>query len=532
MLFNSYEFIFFFLPTALYIFFWLGRRDYHQLSLSWLVLISLLFYAWWNPTYLGLLLISIFFNYLLGITIIKKDFFTLINVKWLLSFGIIANIIFLGYFKYYSFIIKIINDLFIVDFDSQRIILPLAISFFTFTQIAYLVDASSGEIKDFKFLNYCLFVTFFPHLIAGPIVHYREIAPYFKQQYFGHFDKENINAGLTMFSLGLFKKVIFADNLSTIATPVFDVAANTGMPLTLLEAWFGVLAYSLQLYFDFSGYSDMAIGIAQMFGVKFPLNFNSPYKAASIIEFWRRWHITVSDFLRDYIYIPLGGNRKGELRRYFNLMLTMLLGGLWHGAGWNFVLWGGLHGFYLVINHKWRTFQANLGNSTYKDHWWSCLLGRIATFLAVVVAWVFFRAKDVDTSIVILKAMFGMNGISLPVNTSLYLGWLHNLGIQFNGVMPSTGLDLPYVLSWLLPLLFIAFIFPNTQEWLANYYYKSNNKSSSIRLYREKLSIFSREHQDRLRWQPSYFWGIVIGCLNIVSILSMSKVREFIYFQF
>ncbi|MGD1911300.1 MAG: MBOAT family O-acyltransferase, partial [Rivularia sp. (in: cyanobacteria)] len=313
MLFNSLEFIFLYLPITLSIFFGIGKFGNYRFAIVFLVAASLSFYGWWNPPYLLLLIFSLIFNYFIGSALSEKLKIKL-GKKLLLTLGIIVNLALIGYFKYANFFVSTVGDLLGRNFNLENIILPLAISFFTFQQIAYLVDAYKGETKEYNLLDYCLFVTFFPQLIAGPIVHHKEVMPQFEDKSTYRFNPENMAVGITIFSLGLFKKVIFADNIAAYATPVFT-AASQGRAPTLVEAWVGALAYTLQLYFDFSGYSDMAIGIARMFGIKLPINFNSPYKAISISDFWRRWHITLSNFLRDYLYIPLGGSRKGEIRR-------------------------------------------------------------------------------------------------------------------------------------------------------------------------------------------------------------------------
>lgn len=529
MLFSSYEFIFLFLPISLFIFFQIGRRGYFQLAIATLVAASLFFYGWWDASYLVLLLVSISFNYFIGVTLSRPELYkTLpVNRRGLLTFGIVVNLGLLGYFKYTNFLVETTNNLLNISLNVQNIILPLAISFFTFTQIAYLVDVYHKEAQEYNFLNYCLFVTFFPHLIAGPIVHHKEMIPQFHQKSIYQFNYENIAVGLTIFSLGLFKKVVFADSIAAYANPVFDAAAQS-QSLTFFEAWVGALAYTLQLYFDFSGYSDMAIGAARMFGIKFPLNFNSPYKAVNIIEFWRRWHITLSHFLRDYLYIPLGGNRKGKLRRYINLMITMLLGGLWHGAGWTFLLWGGLHGIYLVINHQWHSFRRTLGHDLSKSHWWSRALGCLVTFLAVVVAWVFFRAENMGAALTMLRGMICANGVSLPPFLSTRLAFMHNWGIQFNGVMQVTGLRLPFVVGWICCLLFIIWFTPNTKQWMEKY-----NPVLEQHVAETSSGWLSYLWQ-KLQWRPTVTFGTIIGVLVFICVKTFlaASSSEFLYFNF
>ena len=351
MLFNSYTFLLAFLPVALVGFALLRRHGMARASIAWLVLASFVFYGWWNPVYVALLALTIIVN------------FSRRNArqsKPLLYLGVAFNLGLLGYYKYLGFFASIADAVAGTGFGAIQVALPLAISFFTFQQIAYLVDAERGLAAEPDFLNYCLFVTFFPQLIAGPIVHHGEMMGQFRETAKRRLKDIDIAVGLTLLAAGLFKKVVVADNLAYYASPVFH-AADAGQALGFARAWAGTLAYSLQIYFDFSGYSDMAVGMARLFGIRLPVNFFSPYRAGNIIEFWRRWHMTLSRFLRDYLYLSLGGNRKGPARRYLNLLATMVLGGLWHGAGWTFVAWGLLHGLYLAANHLWRAAFPKLG---------------------------------------------------------------------------------------------------------------------------------------------------------------------------
>src|SRR5262249_43914080 len=329
------------------------------------------FYAYWRTEQVWVLLISIVGNYLSGFVIASRTRVPLPR-KTILVVSVGANLVLLGYFKYYGFFAANLALFFSFSPTVTDIVLPLGISFFTFTQIAYLVDVYQGKVEDFSPLKYFLFVSYFPHLIAGPILHHAEMIPQFKSSCYS-VRIERISAGLTTFIIGLFKKVVFADSVATYVAPVFASPDTTAA-----EAWLGALAYTLQIYFDFSGYTDMAIGILYLFGIRLPLNFNSPYKAISIIDFWRRWHMTLSRFLRNYLYIPLGGNRRGKPRRYFNLLATMALGGLWHGANWTFVIWGVMHGLYLVINHAFSATTERFGWRP--NRLWSRVLGQIITF--------------------------------------------------------------------------------------------------------------------------------------------------------
>lgn len=529
MLFNSFEFIFLFLPITVLIFFITAKRNTvnnHKMAILWLVAASFFFYAWWNPANLQLLIFSILFNYAIGYCL-RNNLDIKINKKLLLAGGIAVNIALIGYFKYANFFADSVNQIIGTNFKLDPIVLPLAISFFTFVQITYLVDAYRGETKEDSFFNYCLFVTFFPHLIAGPIVHHKDLMPQFSNKSIYRFKGEYLAVGLTIFFMGLFKKVVFADRIAVYATPVFDAAAQ-GVPLTFFEAWAGVLAYTLQLYFDFSGYSDMAIGAAYLFGIKLPLNFDSPYKAVNIIDFWRRWHITLSNFLRDYLYISLGGNRKGKFRQYLNLTITMLLGGLWHGAGWTFVLWGGLHGIYLVINHQWRSFRRSLGHDLNKTHWFTQGISWLVTFLAVVVSWVLFRAKTLGAATAILGAMIGGNGISLPRPLVAKLGFLESFSmIKFNGLTDTVDLPVGYVICGIACLLFITWFTPNTQQWMGKY------NPITIKQATENASLSWRDRLwKKLQWQPNQIWALTGTIVTVISLLSLTRVSEFLYFQF
>jgi D-alanyl-lipoteichoic acid acyltransferase DltB (MBOAT superfamily) len=518
MLFNSYEFIFFFLPIVLLGFYLIGKQGQHRIAIAWLVGASLFFYAWWNPAYLGLMLFSILFNYSIGISL-GKTYDHNLSKKVILTIGVAANLLVLGYFKYANFFIDNLNSATGGNIVLEQVILPLAISFFTFQQIAYLVDTYKGKTKEYNFLHYCLFVTFFPQLIAGPIVHHKEILPQFSKDTIYGLHSKHIAIGLTIFVLGLFKKVVIADGVSIYANPIFD-AAEAGVVLTFFEAWVGAFAYTFQLYFDFSGYSDMAIGLSRMFGVRLPLNFNSPYKATSIIDFWRRWHITLSRFLKDYLYIPLGGGRKGKVRRNINLMITMVLGGLWHGAGWTFVLWGFMHGIYLIINHGWRALFKKKKTKVGSFFSWTI------TFLAVVVSWVPFRADSVNGVENILQAMIGLHGLSLPkffIELSSFKHWLADYGVVFNGVFSNEiPVDLKLGTIWVIILLFLVNVLPNTQQFMRNY-------KPAFETYKNEVA---RAKYKWMEWRPTFLFSLFTVFLFVISILLLTRISEFIYFQF
>ncbi|GAB3036269.1 MBOAT family O-acyltransferase [Bowmanella dokdonensis] len=521
MLFNSPEFIFLFLPLCLVLFFNFARHFGNQAAIAVLVVSSLFFYAWWKPAYLLLLLLSMLFNYFLGKHLGK------VGGKAFLVFGISVNLILLAYYKYAGFILFNLNNLFDTHFSLGDIILPLAISFYTFQQIAYLIDSYQGKTKEYRFLHYALFVSFFPQLIAGPIVHHKEMLPQFASSHPFALSKQNLIIGLSIFSIGLFKKTVLADGIALYANPVF-AAADTGTSLDFFSAWGGALAYTFQLYFDFSGYSDMALGLARMFGIILPLNFYSPYKAANISEFWRRWHMTLSRFLRDYLYIPLGGNRVGPSRRYTNLMITMLLGGLWHGAGWNFVIWGALHGAYLSVSHAWAHLMKKLGLGATHSRLY-LFLAWLLTMFAVVIGWVFFRATTLDGAMGMLQAMVGGNGIALPQGILSRMGEIGVI-LKDMGVTQSHGGGSQFVLNWcwVAALMAIALVMPNVQDIFgthqpslsANHFERKDAFWPIFRLGRKVVFI------------PSTGWAIFVGVLAALSVLTLFQVSEFLYFQF
>lgn len=515
MLFNSHIFIFVFLPITLIGFYWIGARGHHRVALSWLVAASLFFYSWWNPAYLALFLFSILFNYAVGVNLSQvqdRQF----RAKFVLLAGIVVNLGLLGYFKYANFFVDSVNGVLSTQWHLERIILPLAISFYTFQQVAYLVDAYRGLTKEYNFLHYCLFVTFFPQLIAGPIVHHREMLPQFAQDKVYRVDMTNLAIGFTIFAIGLFKKVIIADNIAGYATPVF-IAADAGEQLTFLMAWTGTFAYTLQLYFDFSGYSDMAIGLARMFGIILPLNFNSPYQATNIIDFWRRWHMTLSRFLRDYLYFPLGGNRRGPVRRQVNLLITMILGGLWHGAGWTYVIWGGLHGLYLMINHLWRSIWPWT-----LDYWWSNAFSRLLTLIAVMIAWVFFRAETFEGAQNIISAMG-----NFPSSFHGLLGPLETLLAYFGIRFESSYLSWEHYksLGWFVFWLAVIWFWPNTQQLMSRY--NSVLQEHVISDQKPLLPCVQK-----IKWELSVFWAVTMSMVTALTLLSLNQMSEFLYFQF
>lgn len=394
MLFNSLEFILIFLPVTLFLFYAFAKHINNNVAKIFLIIASLCFYSYWDISNLPVLLLSIICNYFFGHLISRY------KSKKYLVLGVAFNLLLLIFFKYTGFIIENLNIALNTNYKFSDIILPLGISFFTFTQTAYLVDVYRRETASYSKSDYLLFVTIFPHLIAGPILYHKDMIPQFNKDETYRINYENLYNGLLIFIYGLFKKVIIADNIAKLADTVFLKSAQA----TFLDSWVGSFAYTLQLYFDFSGYSEMAIGLGLMLNMNLPQNFNLPYTSTSIIEFWRRWHMTLSAFLKNYLYIPLGGNRTGHHMR--NIMITMLLGGLWHGAGWTFVLWGGMHGLFICINHLWKKTKYSLPK----------VASWILTINAVNIAWVFFRSENINTALNIIKTMFSLHVANFSMN--------------------------------------------------------------------------------------------------------------------
>lgn len=441
MLFSSSDFIFYFLPITLTAYWLLSFFKNTRLLLFFITAASLFFYAWWKIEYIWIILISIGFNFGVGryltglVELDKKSQARLVTIL-----GIIGNLIALGYYKYAGFFSESLNAVFGTSVPVISVILPIGISFFTFQQIAYLADVYSGKVGRLDFLNYTTFVTFFPQLIAGPIVHHKDMMPQFVIDVPVSRRFSDFADGMFIFLLGLGKKMIIADTVANYSDALFTKSQFGA--LTFWEGSTAALAYTVQIYFDFSGYSDMAVGLALMFSINLIWNFDSPYKSIDIVDFWRRWHISLSNWLRDYLYIPLGGNRKGDLRRYANLLITMVLGGLWHGASWTFVIWGTLHGVYLLCTHavrKMRTLAGLTAESTSRP---MKVLSWLITFILVVIAWVFFRAVDANSALNVLSGIFGLNGLG------------------FDQISGSS----PIALGFLVLGLFIAFLAPNTRQ--------------------------------------------------------------------
>ena len=508
MLFNSYQFIFGFLPAVCVSYFFVARFWGRRAGMAVLVAASLFFYGWWNDRYLWILLLSIGCNAGFAIALIRGEK----NQRfWILLVGLGFNLLLLGYFKYASFFAANLSTLFGLDWQVEPIPLPLGISFFTFQKIAFLIDTYIGGVVSFDLLHYSLFVTFFPQLIAGPIVRHNEIIPQFRSLP-RRPRASDFAIGGSIFAIGLFKKVCLADLSAPWVNPVFS-AAEAGGAVGFVDAWVAALAYSFQLYFDFSGYTDMAIGLARLFGIVLPINFYSPYKSVNIIDFWRRWHISLSRFLRDFIYIPLGGNRHGVARRYANLAIAMLLGGLWHGAAWTFVLWGALHGLMLALNHAWHALRHHIGLSPRNDPVAVRIAAWALTFIAVTSAWVLFRASSLGSAGTILSAMYGIEGQAVVHPMVAYLSTQWHLLNEFRWSESSA--------IWLLLVGSVAFLLPNTYQLFRDF----------------RPALVERPFEDvaswpRLRWRPDARWAVCLSLMLLIAILRMRELSPFIYFQF
>jgi alginate O-acetyltransferase complex protein AlgI len=483
MLFNSYEFIFLFMPATV-LGFALFSRLSHLTALLWLTAASFLFYVSWNPQSSWVLIVSIASNFFFGVAIRRSKGST---ARLYLVCGVAADLFLLAIFKYAGFAVDTANWVTGSHLARPMVELPIGISFYTFTQIAYLADTYRRQVSDHNPLRYALFVTYFPHLIAGPIIHHRPVMQQLADPKIARLGAENWIIGLSFFSIGMAKKMLLADPLGTIASPLFAAAPTS--PLSIVAGWVAAGAYTFQLYFDFSGYSDMAVGLSLLFGVHIPINFLSPYKARSIIEFWRTWHISLSTFLKDYLYIPLGGNRRGTRRRYLNLFVTMVLGGLWHGAGWNYVAWGALHGLYLLVNHWWREI---VGVALWRP------LARLLTFLAVMVGWVFFRSGDCATALGILKSMVSLSELR-------EWAWAADTNLRTTNAWFAAGMvSLAAAIAFLAP-----------------------NSLTITTALKDGMDQLSDNHRKLVfGWLAAY--GLLLG----ISVVFIGRASPFLYFQF
>jgi D-alanyl-lipoteichoic acid acyltransferase DltB (MBOAT superfamily) len=517
MLFTSFEFIFIYAPLTVALFFIINSFS-RSFGIAWLTIASLFFYSWWQVDDLPVLVVSIAVNYCIGELINKKKQISQQRLaKFFFVVGVSLNILALVYYKYFNFIIQSINFLLNTHITDAPIKLPLGISFFTFTQIAYLADCYTKQVSRYNMTNYALFVSYFPHLIAGPILHHNEMMNQFNYRKKNIFNITNISAGITLFSFGLFKKVVIADNIAHIANAIFE-ESNTHDTINMYMAWKGSLAYTLQLYFDFSGYSDMAIGLSRLMGIKLPINFHSPYKAQSIIDFWQRWHRTLSRFIRDYIYFPLGGSYKGKMDKYKNLFISMLLAGIWHGAGVTFVVWGLMHSLFLIINHGWRDARKKFGYINNKHLAWpikffNCLL----CFFAVNFAWVMFRADSFKSALTMYRSMFSLGDWIVPNFLSM------NEFEDYSSIVLFTSKEYSEILMLIASLL-LVFFFPNTQQIMRKY-------SPAIGLYKKEDKLPFKF----IIWAPTYGWSIIVSLVLIIALscsLSSFNNLQFIYFRF
>jgi len=518
MLFNSYEFIFVFLPVVVAVFFAIGGTS-RAWALRWLIAASLFFYAWWRPLNALIIAPSILTNFVLARLLqrlCKRG--SRGTAKAVLLLGVAFNVAFLGYFKYSNFLVGAANDAFGTQMVLARIILPLGISFITFQKIAFLIDVHAGRVESFTLQDYCLFVLFFPQLIAGPIVHYREMMP----QFHGvscRFDKDNVSVGLTLFAFGLFKKVFLADNVALFVTPIY-AQASAGASIAWVSAWIAAVGFTLQIYFDFSGYTDMALGIARLFGIRLPPNFNSPLRASSIIDFWLRWHMTLTRFLTAYIYNPLAlwltrrraaRVRSGFVRPnkglgsfiellMFPTLLTMLVSGVWHGAGYTFILWGLLHGLFLTVNHAWRLLGPKLWRDKLRYARFMEPTGFLITFACVAASMVIFRSPNLKTAAALLQGMLGLHGIGL-----------------------RGGIGLKGISLWIAASALIAFVGPNTLQMVSQYEPALGWKPSPPD---------GATTPNRLLWAPSLGWAIAVSIVATTGILYLGGQSEFLYWQF
>ncbi len=523
MLFNSHEFIFAFLPVVVAVFFALGTAS-RGWALRWVIAASLFFYAWWRPLNLLIVAPSMVINFALARVLLRLGRQgNRSTAQVVLLVGIAFNVAFLGYFKYSNFLLSAVNDVFGTQMVLARVILPLGISFITFQKIAFLIDVHAGRVESFTLQDYCLFVFFFPQLIAGPIVHYREMAP----QFHGlscRFDKDNVSVGLTLLAFGLCKKVFLADSIAGVVTPIYQQAAF-GSSIAWLPAWIAAVGFTLQIYFDFSGYSDMALGIARLFGVRLPPNFDSPLRASSIIDFWLRWHMTLTRFLTAYIYNPLAlwltrrraarglpgfaGRNKG-LGAFIEVLmlptvLTMFVSGVWHGAGYTFILWGLLHGLFLAVNHAWRLLKPRVWPDKSRSAQFLQAAEFIINFACIAASMAIFRSPNLETASDLLQGMLGLHGIGLA-------------GLR-------TGFDIGFkkIVVWIVAPAFIAFVFPNTLQILSRYepaldWKPSPHDGATVRT--------------RILWRPSLLWAVAVSMISAIAILNLSGQSEFLYWQF
>ncbi len=545
MLFNSYMFLFAFLPVTLAGCYGLARYAGPRAAQFWLIAASFYFYASWNLRYLPLLAGSILFNYLIARAMLRRPE---ARRGWLLATAVVIDLGLLGYYKYTNFFVDSVNHLTGTNFAMAEILLPLGISFYTFQQITLLVDISGGATERFRLRDFGLFVIFFPHLIAGPIVHHREMMPQFGRATY-RFDWQNMAVGATLFAIGLCKKAVLADGIANAVLPIY-VDAGLGHPITFIYAWAASIGFALQMYFDFSGYSEMALGLARMLGIKLPMNFNSPLKASSIIEYWSCWHMTLTRFLTGYVYNPIamsiGRWRRARGWRQFPgprgtigaglsmiaapTMATMFLSGLWHGAGNQYLVFGLLHGTYLTINHFWRLYRPRFWPAGPNYDGIMKPVGLVLTFVSAAIALTYFHADSVRSGTDIVAGMAFAHGVALPdvIDSRLHglATVLAHLGVSF---VPAPLPTLLTLAGWIVVLLAIALIPPNTLQIL--YAYEPAITMPLPFDQDRRVAPFRRLWQG-LKWQPSTGWAIAAAGLSACGILALNQVTAFLYWQF
>lgn len=547
MLFNSLVFISVFFPVTLAGFALLNRLGSRITTLWWVVACSMVFYAVWIPINLVIVMLSVIFNYVIAKNIQKNLHLERERLaSMLLALGITANICLLGYFKYKNFFLENLNDVFQLNFALTHIALPLGISFITFQLIGFLMDVKSRTIKDISLPHFFVFVFFFPQLIAGPIVHYREMMPQFLNIKL-KLQSADVVAGIALFALGLFKKVVLADSIAPYASPGFTAAAE-GESVAFFASWISALAFTFQIYFDFSGYSDMALGLARFFGITLPANFNSPLKASSIIEFWARWHMTLTRFLTDYIYTPtviklsrsrmrkrkpVMGRKAPSLETFLVLvtwptMLVMLISGFWHGAGFTFIIWGVMHGGLLVINHAWRQWRPQWDSALYERIMGP--IGFILTFISIVLTMVVFRAASMGDAMEIYRGMIGLNGVTMPVSVAGQLGPMEDILISLGVEMDfSSGSHFIFSSLWVFALFIIAIFLPNSLEIMRDF---------KPALHFDAAAESSRTLRHRIAEAGASMltlnkrWALFIATLFVLGVIGLSRPSEFLYWQF
>ena len=496
MLFNSYEFILLFLPLVICGYYLLNRMKWYAVSKGFVLLASLFFYGYFNWKYLYLIISSVLFNYTLSRLMIHtgkraKENQTAMMLRHanrvLISLGVLANLGAIAYYKYFAFFAENINAVFGTSLLVSKLLLPLGISFFTFQQLSYLLDSYQGKVPDYSFLDYALFVTYFPQLIAGPIVLHNELVPQFADPKKKQFDSHNFSTGLYAFAFGLAKKVLIADNFGKIADWGFSNIEALGST----NGWAVMLAYTFQIYFDFSGYCDMASGIGKMMNIDLPMNFNSPYKALTIEEFWKRWHITLTRFFKAYVYIPMGGNKKGPVRTSINLLAVFLISGLWHGANWTFIVWGALHGIAILLTKRYAP-RINRWHPAFR---WLC------TFLFVSLTWVIFRADSIKQALRFYQHMFGLG--TQAINRVVLRAFMLP---EFSALFPRIPLVGMTMLNY---ITYIAFAFA--------LHAVLNMKNTNERM---------------LDFKPGIGKSVVAAGLLFWCVVSLSGVTTFLYWNF